>query len=50
MGNDYEIECEPFPRLRLYNFDHPSFTLNSNTVENVYYEIEEKRGYASMEV
>ncbi|CUI17441.1 glycogen debranching protein [Candidatus Protochlamydia naegleriophila] len=42
----YEIKSETdFPTLRILNDHHASFTVDLQRVENVYYEIEEKRGY-----
>jgi len=44
----YEVKCEGFPLLRLYNFDHPPFTMDPQKIENVFYEIEFLRGYESV--
>jgi predicted glycogen debranching enzyme len=41
----YEISQILFPIVRLLNDQHPPFTGDLQTIENVYYEIEEKRGY-----
>lgn len=45
----YEIECLPYPNLRLFctSSSNPPFTVDSHLLENVYYEIESKRGYES---
>lgn len=43
-GN-YEISSLFFPNLRILNDQHPAFTFDSKTIEQVFYEIEEKRGY-----
>jgi len=45
--NQYEIHAEGLPPLRLYNEQHFPFTLQRVVVQDVYYEIEEKRGYQS---
>lgn len=44
---EYEIECPGFPILRIYNETEPSFTLDSRKLDNIFYEIENKRGYSS---
>lgn len=44
----YEVHCPGFPPLRLYTFRHAPFTINTQQLQNVYYEIEERRGYASI--
>lgn len=41
----YEIKQDPFPTVKLKNEHSPPFTIFSRTIDNVYYEIEEKRGY-----
>lgn len=41
----YEISQNPFPCVRLLNETRPPFTIDLKTIENVYYEIEEQRGY-----
>ena len=46
--NHYEIESPPYPMLRLYSESHPPFTIDTQVVENVFYEIESRRGYESV--
>lgn len=41
----HEIRQSQFPILRLSNKQNPELTIKWKTKENVYYEIEEKRGY-----
>lgn len=41
----YEIAHEDFPSLRLFNFDRPSFILDSSKLEQVFFELEHLRGY-----
>lgn len=45
---DYEIQCPNLPPLRIYNSSNPSFTFETHQHEQVFYEIEAKRGYASV--
>jgi predicted glycogen debranching enzyme len=45
----YEIECAPFPLLRIYNSADAPFTFHSEVMDNVYYEIEAQRGYESVD-
>lgn len=45
MERGYEIKQNPFPTLRLHNEKHPPFTLDHQKKEDVYYELEERRGY-----
>ncbi len=56
LENNYEIHTDmqgieilklPFPGLKLIN-THSVFTIDLQIVENIYYEIEEKRGYESV--
>ncbi len=44
----YEVTCSPFPPLRLFNSHNPSFTYDFITLDKVYYEMEEQRGYESV--
>jgi predicted glycogen debranching enzyme len=44
----YSIALPPYPTLRLYNKQNPPFTLDSHTIEKVFYEIEARRGYSSV--
>lgn len=41
----YEITCADFPSLKILNDHHRSFTIDSHQYPQVFYEIEEKRGY-----
>lgn len=41
----YEIECPFFPKLRIFNESLAPFTVESQIINNVYYEIEAERGY-----
>lgn len=46
--NHYEIYADDLPHIRLYNEQHFPFTMEKTVVPDVYYEIEEKRGYQSV--
>lgn len=41
----YEVTTSSYVPLRLYNDKHAPFTVQNNFIENVFYEIEKKRGY-----
>lgn len=41
----YEITSEGFPSLKIFSEAFSTLTIDSNLLSNVYYEIEEKRGY-----
>ncbi|MFA6916907.1 MAG: amylo-alpha-1,6-glucosidase [Parachlamydiales bacterium] len=44
----YEIECPNYPPLRIYNSSQAPFTLDSQVLDEVFYEIEAQRGYESL--
>lgn len=44
-GHQYEVEYLPFPPLRLCSDAQPALVLNAQTIEQVFYEIEHRRGY-----
>lgn len=44
----YEIEYDPFPILRLFNDQQSTFTRETNSISNVFYEISARRGYESV--
>lgn len=46
--NFYQIFTDNLPHLKIYNEQHFPFTLNKVTIPDVFYEIEEKRGYESV--
>ena len=41
----YEVVQENFPHLRIFTDHASSFTFNMSTIKDVYYEMEERRGY-----
>ena len=43
----YEIVCQSYPSLKLYNGSKASFVVQRETVNNIFYEFEAERGYAS---
>lgn len=45
--NLFEIECPGFPHLKLYNSSKSPFIIDHAVEENVFYETEAARGYAS---
>lgn len=47
QGLECEIQCNEYPTLRIYNESSSSFTLDQHKINNVYYCIEEGRGYES---
>lgn len=47
--NKYEINCPLFPPLRLTTDHSAVFTLDSKTLDNIFYEIEFRRGYPYIE-
>ncbi len=48
QNNHYEIECEPYPPLRMSNNAQASFTLDFKKEDNIYYQMEDDRGYESV--
>lgn len=46
---NYEIECTPFPLLRMCNSVNAPFTFHSEVIDHVCYEIEAQRGYESID-
>lgn len=46
-GSQYEIECPGFPPLKLFDVSKLPFTVTTEIIPNVFYEIEAERGYAS---
>ncbi len=44
----YEVQCEPFPVVRLLSFSDAPFTLDRHAFDDVFYEVELKRGYESV--
>ena len=45
----YEVECAPFPLLRMYNNVNAPFIFHSEVVDHVFYEVEAQRGYESID-
>lgn len=45
QDSKFEIECPGFPLLNISNFSKASFTIDSQILESVYYDIEANRGY-----
>lgn len=44
----YTIACPNFPLLRLYNDAQTVFTKDAESIDNVFYELEARRGYESV--